>query len=194
MSEAEPPDIPTWDDDYYDDVAKRLMYNYDLERDYRAGGESFDLYGKLDIDVHKQFLTSALSYGHQESTEHLFARRESSVSVASLERLVELGHDLADEWIEPDERHFGTDFVFVVVAPEIPDEVRSYVSSFSDRTLIKYGYHGQYQLHLVVVAPEAEDIVQSKEADVSLAFALWESLESSKKRGVVGRLRSLFGR
>jgi hypothetical protein len=95
------------------------------------------------------------------------------VTTADLDRLVDLADDLADDWITQDEEHQGTEFTFVLVAPEIPDDVRRMVESFSQRTLIKFGYYGHYEVNLVVVAPDHEDVVASPNADVGRAFALW---------------------
>lgn len=185
---AETSDVPDWEDEYVDRVSDRLMFNYDLSKDRRIDGERFTLFGELRVENAKQFFHPALSYGHHEAVEHLFVRRESSVSVADLERLVDLGHELADEWIDPSERHFSTDFTFVVVVPEIPQAVGEHVTNFGDRTLLKYGYHGHYEVNLVVVSPEETDCVASENADVRKAFVLWERNESTERPGLLGRL------
>lgn len=168
------------------------MFNYDLEKDYRVRGESFTLYGALDIESHKQFLHSSLSYGHHESAEHLFVRRAERTSIEELERLVRLGHDLADEWITANEEHYSTDFTFALVVETLDDEVREFVAGFHDRTLLKYGYYGHYEVNLLVVAPENEELVRSKNADIADAFRLWESGEA-ERRGLLSRLAGLFG-
>lgn len=173
-------DIPDWEDEYVDRVSDRLQFNYDLKKDERVRSESFTLYGQLSLLSQKEFFHPALSYGHHESIEHLFVRRADSVSVADLERLVSLGHDLADEWIEANEEHYSTEFTFVVLAPTIPDDVRAFVVDFRDRTLLKYGYFGHYEINLVVVAPDREKLVSSREADVREAFELWESIEQKE--------------
>jgi hypothetical protein len=173
-------DLPEWDDEYFDDVAARLLFNYDLERDRTVRGESFEMYGRLEMSSEKHFFHPALRFGYHESTEHLFARRRSSIQQSDLERLVELGHTLADDWIDADEEHFSTDFTFVTVADRIPEAVRSYVDGFRDRTLLKYGYFGHYEINLVVVAPDAEAIVASSEANVAEAFRLWEPIEKEE--------------
>jgi hypothetical protein len=183
--------VPEWDDEYLDRVADRLQFNYDLERDRRIDGERFALYGRLEVDSHKQFLHPSITYGHHRSTEHLFARRADGVRVADLDRLVDLGHDLADRWIEPSEEHFSTEFVFALVVPEIPAAVRERVEGHADRTMLKYGYHGHYETGLVVVAPERETLATSG-ASVADAFRLWDD-EESERRGLLGRLRSLLG-
>jgi hypothetical protein len=184
-----PEDVPEWDDEYLDRVGANLMFNFDLEKDFRVEGEPFDLYGELRMDSHKQFLTSALSYGHQKERHHLFARRSTgaAVTVRDLERLVALGHDVADDWIDANEEHYGTEFTFVVVASEISDEVRSFVAGFQDRTLIKYGYYGHYELNLAVVAPDVEDVVASRNADPARAFVLWDE-DPLDRPGFFGRL------
>lgn len=169
-------DVPDWDDEYIDRVSDRLMFNYDLEKDYAVRSERFDLYGAMTIHSQKEFFHPALSYGHHESDEHLFVRRADTVRVADMKRLVALGHDLADEWIEPDERHYGTDFTFGVVVPSIPDDVQEFVSGFKDRTLLKFGYYGHYEINLLVVAPEQEALAASRSADVATAFRLWETI------------------
>ena len=182
-----PEEVPVWDDGYFERVGARLMYNYDLERDRTVGGERFDLYGEMEVHTQKHFLHPALSYAEHEAAEHLFAARRDGVRVADLERYVDLGHDLAEEWIEADEEHYGTDFSFVLVVPEIPEAVRSFVSGFKDRTMITYGYHGHYEVNLVVVAPEAEEIVASRSTDLDRAFAVWSSPEQESP-GLLERL------
>jgi hypothetical protein len=188
---ADPPEstaegVPEWDDEYLDRVADRLQVNYDLERDAVVRGERFPMTGRLEVHSQKQFLHPALSYGHHASHEHLFVGRIARPAVADLERLAALGHDLADEWVEADEEHFSTDFTFVVVAEECPDEAAAFAADYADRTLLKYGYYGHYEVNLAVVVPDEERLVASDGADTAEAFALWEPL--SEERGLVGRL------
>jgi len=173
-------DVPEWEDDYLDRVSDRLLHNYDLEKDRRVQGGSFDLYGEMRMHSEKHFLHPALSYAEHHSTEHLLVRRQDGVTVADLEALVALGHDLADAWIEHDEEHFSTEFIFGVVADSIPDDVRSFVADFSDRQLLKYGFEGHYEIHLLAVAPEANSLVASPNADVEQAFRLWDPIETSE--------------
>ena len=170
-------EVPTWDDEYFDRVSDRLMFSYDLERDYSVRGHSFPMYAELRMENQKQFLHPALNYADHETREHLFARRAGEPTVPDLEALVDLGHDLADDWIDADEEHYETNFTFVLVADTLSDAVRSFVSGFRDRTLLKYGYYGHYEVNLVVVAPDDEDGVASQEADVLQAFALWGDVE-----------------
>lgn len=171
------PDVPDWEDEYIDRVSDRLMTNYDLEKDFSVGRERFDLYGEMRMRSEKHFFHPALSYAQHHSTEHLFVRRQGTVRVADLESLVGLGHELADEWIEADDQHFSTEFIFAIVAEEIPDDVRSFVADYDDRTLLKYGFKGHYEVHLVVVAPEAKSLVSSPKAHVEQAFRLWDPIE-----------------
>jgi hypothetical protein len=183
----EDPDVPEWEDEYFDAVRERIMYSYDLEKDYRVRGERFALYGHLRMQNHKQFWHPSLQFGHYRSAEHLFARRADRATRGDLEALVELGHDLADERIDPDEEHYCTEFTFALVVPEIDDEVRSFVSGFRDRTLLKKGYYGHYEVNLLLVAPDVEHSVASEEADVEQAFRVWESIDPPE-RGLIERL------
>ncbi len=183
--------VPTWEDEYFDRVSDRLMYNYDLEKDRTIKGERFELYGELRMEIQKQLVHPALNYANHETEEYVFARRTNTARVAELERLVEFGHDLADEWIVADEEHFGTDYTFVVVTDSISDDVRSFVSGFSDRTLLKFGYYGHYEINLIIVAPDYEDAVGSKNADLLEAVTLWERV-SEQKQGFWTRLALKF--
>jgi hypothetical protein len=193
MNDADTDTVPEWSDPYLDRVSDRLLFNYDLEKDRSISGERFDLYGKLDVHSQKQFFHPALSYGHHEMVEHLLARRVSSVTVADLESLVSLGHDLADLWITPDDTHFSTEFSFALLTDSISKEVREFVSEFSDRTLLKYGYHGHYEINLLVVSSEREECVASENADIATAFVLWKDIEEAKPGFTVRLLRRLFG-
>ncbi|WP_424007320.1 hypothetical protein [Haloferax denitrificans] len=181
-------DRPEWDDEYLDRVAERLMYNYDLERAYAVRGERFDLFGSMRMESQKQFLHQSINYANHHAMEYMFARRVESATVAELERLVELGHALADEWIDPDEEHYGTDFTFVLVADAVPEEVRAFVSDFADRTLLKFGYYGHYEVNLAVVAPADEDAVASRNADSVAAFTLWSDGSPAVEDGLLARL------
>ncbi|WP_327053256.1 hypothetical protein [Halomicrococcus gelatinilyticus] len=186
------PVVPDWEDEYVDRVSDRLLVNYDLEKDVRIGGEWFELYGRLVMENHKQFFHPALNYANHDAEEHLFVTRVDAVGVPDLQTLADLGHALADEWITPSERHFGTEFTFALVAPSIPGDVHEFVDGFRDRTLLKFGYHGKYEVNLVVVAPAEQAVVASQNADVQRAFALWQPPQQERDgllRRVARRLR-----
>ncbi|WP_290815663.1 hypothetical protein [Halovivax sp.] len=179
-SEDATEEFPEWDDEYLHGVSRRLLYNYDLEKDRSIRGERFELYGRMELTSRKHFLHPALSFAHHESTEHLFVTRRSRIDDGTLDRLVDLGHELAEEWIEPDEEHFSTDFTFVVVTESIPESLEKRVADFSDRTLLKFGYNGHYELNAIVVDPDAETLVASENADVATAFRLWQEIERAE--------------
>jgi len=186
--------VPDWNDEFVDRVSDRLMHNYDLEKDRTVRGHRFTLYGELAIERRKQFLHPSLTYGDHQETQHLFVTRTDSISPADVKRFSELGERLAEEWIEPDEEHFGTEFVFGVLAQEIPAEVNEFVTGFESRTLLKYGYHGHYEIRLFVVAPDHESAVASPGTDVVRAFRLWNDGEREASPGVFDRLRAAFSR
>lgn len=172
--------VPEWEDPFLDRVANRLAFNYDLEKDYAVRDERFDLYGEMRLHSQKQFLHPSISFAHHESSEHLFARRAERVRPADLDRLVDLGHELAAEWIVADEEHYSTDFTFALVADAMGEAVPERVAGFSDRTLLKFGYNGHYEINLVVVVPDDEECVASANADVAGAFSLWQPIEREK--------------
>ncbi|MHC3379236.1 hypothetical protein [Haloarcula sp. H-GB5] len=185
-------EVPHWTDDpYFDRVSDRLMYNYTLERDHQLRGERWDLYGEMRVLNQKQFFHPALSYGDHESEEYLYARRVDRPTIGELKRLVELGHDLADKRVTPNEEHYRTDFTFVLVADELPDEVRSFVEGQRERTLLKYGYYGHYEVNLGVVVPDKQEAVAGEAADVVEAFVLWEDV-TQPEEGVLSRLAKRF--
>jgi len=180
LEPAEEPDVPDWADEYLDRVSGRLLFNYDLEKDVRAGEERFALYGEMRMRNEKHFFHPALSFAEHESYEHVYARRQDAVDVADVEALVALGHDLADGEIDPHPDHYSTEFVFVLVTDEITPPVRAFVDDFRKRTMLKYGFHGHYEIQLIVVAPDAEDVVSSRNAHVEEAFRLWTPIESEE--------------
>jgi hypothetical protein len=185
--------VPDYDDEYLDRVSDRLLYSYDLDRDVVVDGERFALAAEMRMRSQKQFLHPALSYADHETNEYLFARRVDRPTVAELERLVALGHTIADERVEGDEEHYGTDVTFVVVAETIPEAVADFVDGFRDRTLLAFGYYGHYEVNLIVVAPDTERIVDSEAATVTEAFRLWEPVEPPEE-GFFSRLAKRFWR
>jgi len=170
--------VPDYDDEYLDRVSDRLMYSYDLGADVVVDGEHFDLTAEMRVRNQKQFLHPALSYADHDMMEYVFARRVSTPSVTELERLVKFGHDIADKRIDGHEEHYGTDITVALVADRVPDDVAAFVDGFRDRTLLKFGYYGHYEVHLVVVAPDREEIVASESADTAAAFRLWERVDA----------------
>lgn len=183
--------VPEFDDEYLDRVAGRLLYNYDLQKDHRTDGQQWELYGEMRVKSQKQFFHPALSYGDHESEEYLLAQRIDRPTVEDLRRLVDRGHELADGWITADEEHYGTDITFVLIAEEIPDAVADYVEGFRDRTLLKFGYYGHYDVNLIVVDPDAEQCVGSEAADVAAAFRLWDDV-STPEDGFLSRFAKRF--
>lgn len=192
-----PEDVPVWDDEYLDRVALRLAHHYDLERDRAVDGEQFDLSGELHVRHERHAIHPALTFGHHEAHEYLFAKRLDRPTVADLERLEALGERLAEgengdgdeAWIDAHEDHYSTDFTFAVVATELRDDVREYVDGYRNRTLLKYGYNGHYEINLLVVVPEREESVSSEEADVARAFRVWDPIVESEP----SRLDRLLG-
>lgn len=194
-----PDDVPVWDDEYLDRVARRLAHHYDLEADRTVDGERFDLYGELHVRHERHAIHPALTFGHHEAHEYLFATRIDRPTVADLERLEEFGERLAEGerrseshaegetetddggWVDAHEDHYSTDFTFVVIARECPDSVREYVDGYRNRTLLRYGYNGHYERNLVVVVPDREASVSSVEADVERAFRVWEPIVKSDR-------------
>lgn len=180
MSEQLPADVPDWEDEYLDRVSDRIMHNYDLSKDVTVHGERFDLTGEMRIESEKHFFHPALNYANHESREFLYARRQDDVSVADLEALVAVAHDIAEERVELTDTHFSTDVTVAIVVPAIDPEVEHFVSSFSDRTLLKFGFNGHYEVNLLVAAPEQRDIAYSENADVWQAFQTWEPIETEE--------------
>lgn len=198
MTESDSPtdrseEFPVWDDEFLDAVAHRLRYHYDVERDYLVDGERFELYGKLDVRYERHAIHPSLTFGHHEAHEHLFVTHVDRPAVADLERLTNLGERLAEEWIEADEDHYSTDFTFAVVAAELSEAVREHVDGYRNRTLLKYGYNGHYEINLLVVVPEHEESVASQEADAEQAFRVWEPVVKEEP-GRLGRLLNWLSR
>ena len=177
---ADPEEIPDWDDEYVDRVSDRLMFNYDLEKDRTIGGRTFTLYGEMHVHHEKHFFHPVLSFAHHDTFEHLFVHELDAATVDRVESFVDLGHDLAGEWIDADEEHYATEFTFALLVDGIPDAVRSFVSGFRDRTMLKKGYYGHYEIHPVVVDPDREDLVASRKASLDEAFRVWEPLEEEE--------------
>ncbi|NGM67922.1 hypothetical protein G6M89_02655 [Natronolimnobius sp. AArcel1] len=179
--------VPVWDDEYIDRVSDRLMHTYDLEKDTRVAGESFDLSGELRVESSKHLFHPSVQYANHHMREFLYADRRSSVTVHDLERVIDLGHELADKRVEANDQHRATEFTFVLIAPKVTDDVKAFVDGFTDRTLIRFGFYGHYEIHCCVVAPEREHLVASDRTEIGEAFRLWDAPE--EKSGLLTRFR-----
>ncbi|KDS90444.1 hypothetical protein FK85_14595 [Halorubrum saccharovorum] len=185
--------VPDYDDEYLDRVSDRLMYSYDLDADVVVDGERFDLTAEMRMRNQKQFLHPALSYADHDVMEYVFARRVSTPSVGELERLAEFAHGVADDRVEGNEQHYGTDITVVLVGDRIPEAVAEFVDGFRDRTLLKFGYYGHYEVNLIVVAPDEERLVASEAADSAEALRLWEPVEKPDE-GIFSKFAKRFWR
>lgn len=169
-----PAEVPVWDDEYLDAVALRLLHHYDLQREYTVDGEQFELYGHLEVKHERHAIHPSLTFAHHRTEEHLFVTRTSDLSTAELQRLETLGEQIADEWIDADENHYCTDITFAVVTELLPTEVQEYIDGYRNRTLLRKGYYGHYEINLIAVSPDREETVASQEADAEQAFRVWE--------------------
>jgi len=185
--------VPEWDDTYLDRVSDRLLFNYDLTQNKQVNGETFNMYAEMRLESHKHFFHPALDYANHETHEHVFVTQIDRPHVETVERFITLGHDLSDDstWLDPDEEHFGTEFTFVVIAETVPESVESFVSSFRDRNLLKFGYYGHYEIHLIVVAPDRQEAVASEQADTVQAFTLWQDV-TDEQSGLISRIRGML--
>ena len=188
-----PEGVPRWNDDYFDRVALRLTHHYDLERDYDVDGRRFPMYGQLHVRHERHVIHQSVTFAEHRAEEHVFVDAITTPTVTDLERLSGLGERLAEEWVEADEDHYSTDFSFVVVATTLADDVAEYVDSYSNRTLLKYGYYGHTEVNLVVVVPDEETSVGSETADVEQAFRVWEPIVKAEP-GRISRLLNWLSR
>ncbi len=170
---------PTWDDHYLDELAARLAHSYDLQKDRQINSRSFPLYGYLELHRQKQVLHPALSFAHHQLYEHVLVTTTDTISQQTVSDLVELGHTLADEWIDPGEEHYSTEFSFGVVTDHIPKAVTTAVSTIDERTMLKYGFNGHYDINIIVVAPEQEALIANDTADIAEAFRHWPPADAS---------------
>ncbi len=184
-----PDDVPRWDDAYLNSVALRLCHHYDLAREYtEVRGERFRMYGELSVRHERHVLHPSITFAQHEAEEYVFVTEHERPRVSDLEALEAIGEQLAEEWVEADEDHYSTDFTFVVVAKELSEDVREFVSTYENRTLLKFGYYGHTEINLVVVAPENETSVGSRSGEIEQAFRVWEPLDPDEP----GRLSRLL--
>ncbi|RQG93391.1 hypothetical protein [Natrarchaeobius chitinivorans] len=186
-------DLSDWEGEYVDRVADRLSTNYDLERDRVVGAERFDLYGKSQIESSKHVLHPVVTDAHHEAYEHLFVTREPRVTQDRLESLITLGHELAVEWIDANADHYSTTFTFVVIAPDLPENVTTFVERFSERRLLKLGYNGRYTIRVAVAAPERKAFVSSPGAELEPVFVHWETEDVEPSGGRFRRFGDRLG-
>lgn len=182
-----PGHIPELTDPYLETVGQRLVHNYDLESDYTVNGEQFDLYGYLEVHNKRQVLHPALSVGHHEAREHVFLKRTETLSEADLDRVIELGHALAEEWITADEEHYSTEFIFAFVTTSLAAPVSNRIEELDERTLLKFGYHGHYDIHIAAVDPTQQHLVSNAAFDLTEALRTWDPV-SGTDPGLVTRL------
>ncbi|WP_330630960.1 hypothetical protein [Halocatena halophila] len=178
---------------YLERVLDRLRHSYDLTADRTVDGRTFDWYGHCRIEHQKSFLHPSISYGDHASLDHLFVQRRDGVEQSDLTEFAEVAHSIASDWIDPSPTHYETSFTFAVLVPELSPTVESFVSEFTDRTLLRYGLHGRYDVAFVVAAPSDQQMAASPEAEVARAFSFTELDPPEKPSGLRGRLRLLFG-
>lgn len=183
-----PEAVPRWEDEpYLEAVALRLLHHYDLWQEYEVDDRQFPMYGQLYIQNERHAMHPSLSFAEHTSREHVFVVREDRPTRSTIDDLEAFGEQLADRWIEASEDHYSTDFTFAVVAETLADDVQSAVADYRNRTLLRYGYHGHYEINVLVVAPDEERLVESENTDLGSAFRTWESIERDQS-GLVGRL------
>ncbi|WP_247730803.1 hypothetical protein [Halovivax limisalsi] len=188
-----PDELPRWDDEYLNRVARRLAPHYDLERDYAVDGERFPMYGELRIQHQRHVLHPSVTFAEHRTQEHVFVCEIDRPTVGDLTALGALGDRLAADRVDADEDHYSTDFTFAIVADAIADDVADFVEGYSNRTLLRGGLRGHTEVNLIAVVPDAETSVASASADVEQAFRVWESIDPDEP-GLLGRVLSWVAR
>lgn len=186
MDDPSESEFPEWERDYLNRLAGRIVHSYDLEKNKHIRGFDFTLYASFEAQRHKQLFHPAISYAEHNLYEYLFVNEYDTVTIETVDQLIDLGHELADDWIDADDDHYATEFSFGLIVPSIPDDIRQYVSRIDERTMLRYGFDGHYDIHIIVVAPEEQSIVATDRAEIQAAFIEWDT--QSRSTGIFSSL------
>lgn len=166
-------------------VLQRLLASheiwFDVYRDYEFGGRVFPGYAEFHSHGEQYVLVKRAKLWEVDAFEYLFFQVADVLDQQCLDDLVEFMTTQAIQKVHPDPNHMTSYLSLVVIANEVPDEVRRKVRKTSFRKNFALGIRGWADLRLAVIDLSKDDVVTNSQGK-DLRATLEANLHASNKQ------------
>lgn len=168
-------------------VLNRLLAShetwFDVYRDYEFGGRTFPGYAEFHSHGEQYVLVKRAKLWEVDAFEYLFFVTARTLDADALADLVGFMTETAIQKVHPDPNHMTSYLSLVIIADDVPEEVRKLVRKTKFRKNFALGIRGWADLRLAAICLSDHSVTtnsQGKEMRATLEANLGPSRESGQ--------------
>ena len=154
-------------------VLERLLAShetwFDVYRDYEFGGRTFPGYAEFHSHGEQYVLVKRAKLWEVDAHEYLFFTQADTLDHAQLEDLVSFVTTTGLEKVNPEPNHMTSYLSLVIVADDVPAEVKKAARKMRFRKNFKLGLRGWADLRLAVLSLADNSVTTNSQGKEMLA-------------------------
>ena len=159
---------------YLDNLEKKLIGSFDLERDYILEDYRFDLFARYLLRNEKYILLKQAKIYAIENNEYSFIKYFDSMDLSLLDKFTASLIKSIDSLVQPSEEHMSSIITGVIVLQDNPSpELVNAVKRFKYHKGFAFGFRGWVDIRLLLVTMDQDYIVTNKKGkEVSKVYSI----------------------
>lgn len=141
---------------YIEELEKKLVYNFDLCRDYKVNGEKYDLFAKYHLRSEKYFFSKSAKIYGIENNEYILIKTFTSFDKDDFDLYKNRIIKAIDKLVEAHGEHMSSIVTAVIVVEEFQDRIKKDVleriSSFKYHKSFSFGLRGWVDIRILLVS------------------------------------------
>lgn len=160
--------------EYFETLAKRLTYYYDVSQGLDYHGLNFDIYAHFYLHNERYVLTKKAVIYRSEQNQHLFIKYFKNLEIIELNQMIETGIAAVSDYVKPKDDHMATLLVMVMIVDKLPsDDVVEKIKKFKFYKSFLFGFHGWVDIGLLVVDYKSFNMIYNKKGKEVKASFVW---------------------
>lgn len=148
---------------YLETLEKKLISNFDLERNYVINDYEYDLFAEYHIRNEKYFLMKKATIYAIENNEYCFVKYFDKIDQYQIQEFIDSLIKSIDKVIKPNEEHMSSIITGVIVLPEKPNtEIIDTIKKFKYHKGFAFGLKGWVDIRMLLVTMNEDYIVTNK--------------------------------
>lgn len=138
--------------EYLDNIEKKLIRYFDIERDYSFNGYQLDLYAKFHFRNERYVLSKKFVVYAYENNEYIFIKHFDKIDEIKLKEFTNFLISSIDAVVKPDEEHMSSIITGVLVLDDMPcEEIIETIKKFKYHKEFTFGFRGWVDIRLILV-------------------------------------------
>lgn len=149
--------------DYLDQIERKLIRYFDIERDYNLNGYPLDLYARFHFRNERYVLSKKFVVYAFENNEYIFIKYFDKVDEVSLKQFVTFLINSINDVVIVDENHMSSIITGVILTEDEPsEEIIKAIEKFKYHKGFAFGFRGWVDIRLILVTMGIQNIVTNK--------------------------------